>query len=86
MKKTAINAIDDALYGMMKVFDGVSDGLENLEYCINLRLHARLTKNEDVLVSDLDMFDGDGLCMGYAGWLEGDFGNAPVAIKKVDTK
>jgi len=30
----------------------------------------------------LDLARGDGFCMGYHGWLEGDFGKDPVAVAK----
>jgi hypothetical protein len=30
------------------------------------------------LVESLDLRDGDGMCMGYHGWIDGDFGSDPV--------
>ena len=34
------------------------------------------------VVAELELSDGDGMCMGYHGWLEGDFGEDPVAAPK----
>jgi hypothetical protein len=29
-------------------------------------------------ISDCDLADGDGMCMGFHGWRDGDFGQNPV--------
>ena len=45
------------------------------------RLAARGSDNGGV-VSEVNLRTGDGMCMGYHGWLEGDFGKHPVAVPK----
>ena len=77
-KAAATKAINDATYGMMMVLDGVTGTLTNESQRVNLRVVAELvdTETEDVIGS-LDLMDGDGMCMGYHGWIEDDFGDTP---------
>ena len=35
------------------------------------------------VVAAIDLREGDGMCMGYHGWREGDFGKHPVAVPKL---
>jgi hypothetical protein len=82
-RAAALKAIDDTVSGMMMVIDGVSGGLRNSEYVVHLQTKACLTRIASGNVTySLDLSKGDGFCMGYAGWLEGDFGKDPVAISK----
>jgi hypothetical protein len=82
-RAAALKAIDDTLYGLMMVIDGVSGGLRNSEYLVHLQAKACLTRIETGEVTySLDLNNGDGFCMGYHGWLEGDFGKEPVAVSK----
>ena len=76
----ALKAIDDAVYGMMMVFDGISGGLQNHEHRVKLEVAVELTdRNTNELISQVKLADGDGMCMGFHGWCEGDFGEyAPV--------
>lgn len=32
--------------------------------------------------SELDLRQGDGMCIGYHGWREGDFGKHPIAVPR----
>lgn len=75
-------SIDDALYGLMMVFDGVSGTLSNEAQRVELAVQARLVdrRSGNVVVA-LDLKDGDGMCMGYHGWLQGDFGRDPVTAR-----
>jgi hypothetical protein len=78
--------IDDAVYGLMMVIDGVSGGLSNVSRTVYIDFVARFaargdTENGSVL-SEIDLGKGDGMCMGYHGWLEGDFGEHPVAVPR----
>lgn len=77
-KAAATKAINDAVYGLMMVLDGVAGTLANESRRVNLRVLAELVdaKSNDVLES-LDLLDGDGMCMGYHGWIENNFGDAP---------
>ena len=75
--------IDDALYGVMMIADGVSGRLSNASNEVHLALlvrHMRRRANGDSeLVEEVDLAYGDGMCMGMAGWLAGDFGAHPPA-------
>ena len=77
-KAAATKAINDAVYGLMMVLDGVTGALANESQRVNLRVVAELvdTKSE-VLIESLDLMDGDGMYMGYHGWIENDFGESP---------
>ena len=69
--------INDALYGLMMVIDGVAAGLSNAEDRVELRVVARFVENygrdSERVSMKLDLAEGDGMCMGYHGWLEGDY-------------
>ena len=79
-RHAALKAIDDAVYGMMMVFDGISGGLQNQEHRVHLEAAVELTDlKTNELISKMKLADGDGMCMGFHGWCEGDFGkHAPV--------
>jgi len=82
-KAAASKAINDAVYGLMKVLDGVTGTLTNDSWRVSLRATAELldTKSEEV-VESFDLMDGDGMCMGYHGWIENDFGDVPPFMQK----
>lgn len=81
-RSAALEAIDDAVYGLMMVLDGVSGILRNERLQIRLRTSVLLEGRPDDAdpIAELDFQHGDGMCIGYHGWLEGDFGEAPLAI------
>lgn len=78
--------IDDAVYGLMMLIDGVTGGLSNATHTVYIDFIARLASRDDSgsceVQSEIDLRQGDGMCMGYHGWLEGDFGEDPVAASK----
>lgn len=78
--------IDDAVYGLMMVIEGVTGGLSNAGYTVSIdfiaRLAARGNSSQGGVLADTNLRQGDGMCMGYHGWLEGDFGKHPVAEPK----
>jgi hypothetical protein len=78
--------IDDAVGGLMQVIDGVTGGLSNASHtvCIDfiVRLAARSESGTCAVLSEVDLRRGDGMCMGYHGWLQGDFGEHPVAVPR----
>lgn len=78
--------IDDALYGLMMVIEGVTGDLSNGSHTVYIDFIARLAARSDSegggLLSEVDLRQGDGMCMGYHGWLEGDFGEHPVAVSR----
>ncbi len=82
-RKAALKAIDDAVYGLMMVIDGVTGGLCDSEYAVHIQTNVRLRRRHtDEVIESLDLFDGDGMCMGFHGWLQDDFGADPVALPK----
>ncbi len=82
-RAAAEKGINDALYGLMMVIDGVSGTLANETQHVELSVQARLVDHEPPsVVAAIDLKEGDGMCMGYHGWLAGDFGAHPVAVQK----
>ena len=78
-RAAALQAVDDALYGLMQLLDGVSDPLSNDECYVTLRTTTELHRSsDDAVLHALDLQDGDGMCMGFHGWVEGDFGELPI--------
>ena len=78
--------IDEAVYGLMMVIDGVSGGIWNANHKVYIdfvvRLAKRVDSRDDGLLSEVDLRRGDGMCMGYHYWLEGEFGTHPVAVRR----
>ena len=69
--------------GLMQVIDGVTGGLSNEDHTVYIDFVVRLAtcreSGDGRVLSEIDLRDGDGMCMGYHGWLEGDFGAYPLA-------
>jgi hypothetical protein len=82
-RAAAEKAINDALYGLMMVIDGVAGRLSNGKQTVDLSVVVRLLnqKSGDI-IAKIDLREGDGMCMGYHGWLEGDYGKYPVVAPK----
>lgn len=80
-RSAVLKGIDDAVYGLMMVIDGVTGGLSNANNRVDIDFVVRLQSRDDdeAIESEVDLREGDGMCMGYHGWLEGDFGTNPVA-------
>ena len=78
--------IDDTVYGLMMVVEGVTGGLSNASHTVYIDFIARLAARGDSenggVLSEVDLRQGDGMCMGYHGWVEGDFGKHPIAVPK----
>lgn len=82
-REAATKAINDALYGMAMVMDGVTGALQNEKQQVNLRLAVDLVDRQNgKVIESLDLSDGDGVCMGYHGWIDGDYGGVPPFEKK----
>lgn len=75
-RAVAERAIHDALYGVMMLLDGVADTALDRRHAIEYVLQARVRDrgSSEVLETFELAPDGDGLCMGFAGWSRGDFG------------
>lgn len=78
-RNTAIKAIEDSLYGMMMIFDGVSGVLQGNGYTINLETKVNLAEQgSGKIIKSVDLLNGDGMCMGFHSWLENDFGKDQI--------
>jgi hypothetical protein len=86
-RAAAVKGIDDALYGLMQVIDGVSGSLTSARERVELEVVARHLRTEGTGETKLklNLRDGDGMCMGYHGWLEGDFGQDPIVVESQPT-
>jgi hypothetical protein len=83
-REAAARAIDDSLYGVMMIADGVTGALRSEEHRVQLRLTVELSglvDGKETVEQRLDLRDGDGVCMGFHGWRGGDFGSAPIATR-----
>jgi hypothetical protein len=81
--------IDDAVYGLMMVIEGVTGCLSNASHSVYIDFIARLAargSDDSGVLSEVDLREGDGMCMGYHGWLAGDFGKHPVAVSGSGTE
>lgn len=70
----------------MMVIDGVTGALTNATHTVYVDFIARVASRGDAdngrILSEVDLAHGDGMCMGYHGWLEGDFGQDPIAVRR----
>jgi hypothetical protein len=68
----------------MMIADGVSGCLANESNEVSLSLiarHSKKSSNGDFSpVAELELAYGDGMCMAFHGWREGDFGENPPAL------
>jgi hypothetical protein len=70
----------------MEIADGFSGAVKGPAGEVDLRLVVRwLPPYEDGVerepIMSIDLFDGDGMGMGFAGWIEGDFGQDPIVTR-----
>ena len=78
-RTAALQAIDAAVYGLMQLLDGVTDPLANDEHYVALRTTAELRRSsDDSVLHAVDLQLGDGMCMGFHGWVVDDFGDQPL--------
>jgi hypothetical protein len=87
-RAAALKAIDDAVYGLMMVLDGVTGGLGNSEYLVHVEAKVCLTKKQTENgepIESVVLSNGDGMCMGYHRWLQGDFGEDPTVTSQVNS-
>ena len=74
--------IDDAVYGLMMIMDGVTGILSNEKEEVSLQFIARHVQSHEegngMVLAQADLSRSDGMCGSFHGWKEGDFGDAPV--------
>src|SRR5262245_13137658 len=73
-------AVDATVYALMMQIDGVSGGLRGGEAEIKLTFGVDLIK-DDAVVANVDLRNGDGMCMGFHSWVDGDFGSDALVEK-----
>ena len=76
-KEKVIAGIDDTIYGLMMMMDGVTGSLSNEQYSVTIKQVIQLNQNGET-VQEINTLDGDGMCMGFHGWLEGDYGEGEI--------
>jgi hypothetical protein len=85
-RAAAEKAIDDAVYGLMMVIDGVTGGVSSSTHNVYIDFLIRLVRRVDSIdegaVAEVDLRHGDGMCMGYHGWREGNFGGDLIAVRR----
>ena len=83
--RTAVElAVDATAYALMMQIDGVSGGLRGGGHELELSFGVQLARGESV-VGKLDLREGDGMCMGFHSWVEGNFGEDAV-VARAQTK
>lgn len=75
----AAAAVEAAVYGLMQVADGVTGAMKNERWMVQVQVAVQLVeRSTGEVAEELDLADGDGVCMGFHGWIDGDFGEHPV--------
>ena len=81
-RNAAEKAIDDTLYGLMQLIEGIPAAFQNDTHRLDLELFVRLSRRSDgAEVARMNLAESDGLCMGYHMWRQGDFGSHPVVAE-----
>jgi hypothetical protein len=77
VRREAEMLVDDVLYGVAQILDGVTRPIGNDRLDMQLVISARLRYKGSGEVGEVVELgpNGEGLCMGFAGWVEGDFGS-----------
>jgi hypothetical protein len=79
-RAAAEKAINDALYGLMMVIDGVTGELRNDDHAVELSVAVQLLdRKSNKVTAAINLRDGDGMCMGFHGWIADDYGEDLVA-------
>lgn len=77
LRDAHLAAIDNTIYGMMMQMDGIFGSLENENYrliCKPILSFIKMAK----WLKDSNTLEGDGMCMGFHGWIENDFGSYEI--------
>ena len=79
--KSAVElAVDATMYALMMNIDGVSGGLRGPAGELELKYIVEL-KTDEATVAEVDLSDGDGMCLGFHSWCEGNYGDDPIVNK-----
>ena len=73
----------------MIVLDGVTGALANDFEPIHFHVIAQHVQqgesDDDTVISEVDLADGDGMYTGYHRWIDSDFGSSPVVEAEADS-
>ena len=74
-RAAALKAIDDTLYGVCMIADGVTGAISTPEgrTSLSIQVNHQPAEGSGTTPFRLDLFDGDGACMGYHAWIDGDY-------------
>ena len=73
-REMIINGIDDSIYGLMMIMDGVTGNLTNDEYAVTIENIIKLHRKSET-IQEINTLNGDGMCIAFHGWKENDFGD-----------
>ena len=77
VQSQAQTLVDDVLYAVVQLVDGVTSPIGNdqldLQFVLSARLRDKRTRQTIELVEPGP--NGEGLCIGFADWVQGDFGS-----------
>jgi hypothetical protein len=78
VRQEVISIVDSALYAVVQILDGVIDPIRNDQLDLEFALLARLRETSSgSTVDEVELGpSGEGLCIGFHGWVERDFGSA----------
>ena len=75
----ALERVRDAVYGLCMIADGVSGDMRGREVTARVSISISLTDTATGReLERLELAEGDGACMGFHGWVQGDFGDVPI--------
>lgn len=71
-----VKAISDTIYSFLMLLDGVIESSIDSDHGVEFALLARVYDTETrEYVEEIELVpEGDGLCMGFHAWEEGEFG------------
>ena len=74
-RAVALKAINDTLYGICMISDGVTGAISTPEGLthVSIQVSHQPAEVSSTMPFRLDLFNGEGACMGYHAWIEGNF-------------
>ena len=73
--------IDGTIYDLFMLIEGIPLSLRNADHEIIVDLVGRVERRSDgEAITQQSMRDGDGITVGYHGWIAGDYGDRPPAF------
>lgn len=74
-QEAALSAVDITLYNLCRLIEGVSPSFRNDQHRFTVDLVGQLRDDDFTIIDQFPMSDGDGICMGIWGWMDGNFGD-----------